>query len=117
MNKFAQFALFNAVRDSGFVALAGVTLMTGFSFDPELAFMVGGHVSLIFCLGLMYRVSQIDRTGISRTEAWRVLSPDERPGDGWSIRRAHDYFQDTLLRFAKAAAGVAAVLLGLALIT
>ncbi|NWG23964.1 MAG: hypothetical protein HXY30_06020 [Pseudorhodoplanes sp.] len=116
MNKFAQLAFVNAVRDSGFVALAGLTLMTGFSFDPELAFMIGGQISLIFCLGLLYRVSQIERTGICRTETWRMLPPDERPGDGRAIRRAHDDLQRTLLSFAAAAAGVAALLLTLALI-
>lgn len=115
MNRFAQFAFCAAARDSGFVALAGVTLMIGLSTDPALAFTFGGHVSLIFCLGLLYRVSQIERTGICRTEAWRVLSADELPVDGWTIRRAQDFLQDTLLSFAKAAAGVATVLLGLAL--
>ncbi len=35
MDRFAQFAFSTALRDASFVALAAVTLMVGFSFNPR----------------------------------------------------------------------------------
>lgn len=110
MSRFAQFAFFTTARDASFVAVAATTLMVGFSFDPALALNLGGHASMLFCLGLLLRLSQLERRGVLRTEAWWVLEPHERPCDAQSLTRAHDDMQQTLLRFAKGASGTAGVL-------
>lgn len=111
MSRFAQFAFFTTARDASFVGVATATLMVGFSFDPALALNLGGHASLLFCLGLLLRLSQLERRGVLRTEAWRVLEPHERPPcDAQSLTRAREDMQRTLLQFAKGASGAASML-------
>ena len=116
MNRFAQFAFSTTARDASFVALAAGTLMIAFSFDPVLALHLGGQASLLFCLGLMHRVVRLERGGVLRTEAWKVLEPHERPCDAQSLIGAHDHMQRTLLRFAKGASGTACGLFGASLL-
>ena len=53
MDRLAQFAFSLTLRDASFVALAAVTLMVGFSFDPPLALVIGAHVALMFSLFLL----------------------------------------------------------------
>lgn len=111
MNRFAKFAFSTTLRDASFVAVAAGTLMIGFSFDPALALHLGGQVSMLFCLGLLHRLTQLEKRGVLRTEAWRVLEPHERPPcDAQGVTRAHHHMQRTLLRFAKAASGTAGAL-------
>jgi hypothetical protein len=112
MGAFHRFAFFTTARDAGFVSLAAATLMLAFSFEPALACFVGGNVALIFALGLLLRVACLSDEHIVRTEVWRILTPQERPIGESALRHARDDLQDLLLRFAKAAAGVAAVLFG-----
>jgi hypothetical protein len=115
MDAFHRFAFFTTARDASFVALAAATLMLAFSFEPALACFVGGNVALIFTLGLLLRVACLSDERIVRTEVWRILTPQERPVDETERRQARDDFQELLLRFAKAAAGIAVALFGSAL--
>jgi hypothetical protein len=115
MDRFAQFAFSTALRDASFVALAAVTLMVGFSFNPPLALVIGAHIALIFSLLLLYRVTLLTDERVKRTEAWRVLEPNERPHGDFALAIAHDRLEDVLLRFSKTSAGVACTLLTLSL--
>jgi hypothetical protein len=115
MDAFHRFAFFTTARDASFVALGTATLMLAFSFEPALACFIGGNVALIFALGLLMRAACLSDERIVRTEAWRILTPQELPVGESARRRARDDLQDLLLRFAKAAAGVAVVLLTAAL--
>jgi hypothetical protein len=103
---FRRLAVFTLARDASFVALAAATLMVAFSFAPALAFAIGASIALIFSLALLARAARLTEQRISRTEVWRGLQPDERPGR----RSACDDLQDLLLRFAKSAAGLAIAL-------
>ena len=111
MNRFAQFAYSTIAREASLVALGTTTLMVGFSFDPPLALNLGAQIALIFCLFLLHRVSTLNEERLRRSEAWRGLEPHERPRDGPALMRAKRELQNTLLRFAKGASGVACVLL------
>jgi hypothetical protein len=115
MDRFAQFAFSTALRDASFVALAAVTLMVGFSFNPPLALVIGAHVALIFSLLLLYRVTILTDERVKRTEAWRGLEPHERPHGDSALAIAHDRLEEVLLRFSKTAAGVACTLFTLSL--
>jgi hypothetical protein len=115
MDRFAQFAFSTALRDASFVALAAVTLMVGFSFNPPLALVIGAHIALIFSLLLLYRVTILTDERVKRTEAWRELEPDERPRGDFALAVAHDRLEEVLLRFSKTAAGVACTLFTLSL--
>jgi hypothetical protein len=112
MDRFAQFAYFTTARDASFVAVAAGTLMIAFSFDPALALNLGGHVAMLFCLGLLHRLVRLEERGVLRTEAWKELKPDERPCDAPGLTGAHRHMERTLVRFARGASGVAGVLFG-----
>lgn len=117
MQAFARFAFFTAARDASFVALAGITLMVAFSFDPALALRIGAHVALLYALVLLVRVFVLSEKHVVRTEPWRVLPPEERPTGEAGLRGARDQLEGVLLSFAKAASGVASLLFGFALMT
>lgn len=110
MNPFARFAFFTMVRDASFVALAAGTLMVGYSFEPPLAFKIGATVALIFSIGLLVRSYFLTEERLLRTEVWRALRPDERPAGAQGRRLARAQLEELLLRFAKAASGVAGIL-------
>lgn len=116
MRAFHRFACATIARDAAFVALAATILMIGFSFAPALALALGANVALLFSLVLVLRAACLSDEGIERTEAWRILRPQERPVGEAARRSARDDLQEVLLRFAQAAAGVAIVLYGTSLI-
>lgn len=107
MNPFARFAFFTMARDTSFVALAAGTLMVGYSFEPPLAFTIGATVALIFSIGLLVRSYFLTEERLLRSEVWRALRPDERPAGAQGRRLARAQLEELLLRFAKAASGVA----------
>ncbi len=110
MIPFTRFAFFTVARDTGFVALAATTLMVGFSFEPALAFKIGATVALVYSVGLMTRASFLTDERLKRSEPWRALRPDERPEGEDGLSWARMQFETLLLRFAKAASGVAGLL-------
>ena len=115
MGAFRCFAFAAAARDAGFVALAAATLMLAFSFAPALSLSIGANIALGFAVGMVLRAACLSDDGIERTEAWRILQPQERPAGDAGRRLARDELQDVLLRFAKAAAAAAIILYGASL--
>jgi hypothetical protein len=116
MDPFGRFAFFTTARDASFVAVAGLTLMVAFSFDPALAFYIGAHVALIFSLVLIFRVMRLTEEHVTHTEPWRVLTPAERPAGEEGRRRARERLEEVLLRFAKGASAIASALFGTSLL-
>jgi hypothetical protein len=115
MDRFAQYAFSVVLRDAIFVSLTVVPAMVGFSFNPPLAIAIGAHVALAFSLFLLFRVTILTDERVKRTEAWRDLTPRERPQGDVALAMAHDELEYVLLRFSKSAAGVACVLFVLSL--
>jgi hypothetical protein len=113
---FGRFAFYTVARDTGFVALAAVTLMVGFSFEPSLAFEIGASVALFFSLLLLVRIYFLTEERFLRSEAWRALRPDERPEDEQGQRLARAQLEELLLRFAKGASAIASIFYGAALV-
>jgi hypothetical protein len=116
MAAFRRCAFAMVARDATFVALAAATLMIGFSFAPALSLAIGAHAALAFAIIMVLRAACLREDGIERTEPWLTLEPQERPAGEAGRRQARDNFQDVLLRFAKAAAGVAIALYGASLV-
>ena len=116
MMPFRRFAFFTVARDATFVTLAAATLMLAFSFEPPLAFKIGATVALIFSLLLLTRSYFLTEERFLRSEAWRALKPEERPAGNHGQQLARAQFDELLLRFAKAASGVAGLLYGSALL-
>jgi len=104
-------------RDASFVALAGITLMVGFSFDPALACTVGATVAILFAVLLICRSYTMTEQRFRRSEAWRALTPEERPAGDHGRHLARATMQELMLRFAKNAAALAIVLYATALVT
>ncbi|KAB2883167.1 MAG: hypothetical protein F9K38_06440 [Pseudorhodoplanes sp.] len=88
MDRFARYARSTISRDAGFVALAAVTLMVGFSFDPPLALQIGAQIALMFCLFLLCRICVLTTERLVRSEIWRGLEPGERPCGDHALARA-----------------------------
>lgn len=112
----ARFAFFTLTRDSLFVALAASLLMVAFSFEPPLAFKVGASVALVFSIGLLARSYFMSEERFRRSEAWRALTPEERPTGDLGPQFAKEHFQTLLLRFAQGASAVAALFYASALL-
>lgn len=110
MDAFHRFAFFTVARDASFVALAAGCLMVGFSFAPAMALSIGANIALLFAVGLLLRSACLRAEDIADTEPWRILKPEERPVGEAARLLARDDLQVMLLKFARAAAGVAIVL-------
>jgi hypothetical protein len=110
MIPFRRFAFFTVARDASFVAVAAVTLMVAFSFEPPLAFKIGATVALMFSIGLLIRSYLLTEERFLRSEAWRALKSDERPMGEHAQQLARAQLEELLLRFAKASSGVASIL-------
>src|SRR5512142_1300338 len=110
INPIARLALFTMVGDAGCVALEVDTLMFCYSFEPPLAFTIGATVALIFSIGLVVRSYFLTEERLLRSEVWRALRPDERPAGAPGRKLARAQLEELLLRFAKAASGVAGIL-------
>jgi hypothetical protein len=115
MIKFTRFAAFALARDSIFVLLAVATLMLGFSFEPVFAFKIGATLELIFSLVLLLRSICLTENHFVHSEVWSVLTSDERPAGKFGQQLAQAQFEELLLHFAKAAAGLAVALYSSAL--
>ena len=103
MGAFRRFAVFTVARDAAVVALAAATLMLAFSFAPALALSIGAHAALFFAIGLLLRAACLSEHRMERTEAWRILKPQERPLGDAGRRSARDDLQEVTLRFAEGA--------------
>jgi hypothetical protein len=73
-------------------------------------------VALLFSIGLILRVSLLTEERLLRSEQWRALHAEERPAGDHGRRWARAALENVLLRFAKSAAGIAAILYGSALV-
>lgn len=115
MDRFAQFAFSVVLRDAIFVGLAVMPVMVGFSYSPPLAIAIGAHVALAYSLFLLYRITVLTDERVKTTEAWRELTPRERPMGDTALAIAHDTLEDVMLRFSKTSAGIACVLFAISL--
>lgn len=112
MNPCESYARFTLLRDAGFFAVAAITLMIGFSFEPALALDIGASVALVFAVVQLLRASNLTEERFRRSEVWRALRPDERPAGEHGMRFALSSLQEQMLRFAKTASGTAVALYG-----
>ena len=110
MEELRGLAMISIGRAVFFCWIGIATLVLSFSFDPHLALQVGGISALILCLVLLERYSRTDRTDHRGTELWSMLEAAKRPPPEAANRLLSAVFAETYLRFARWAAGAAAVL-------
>jgi hypothetical protein len=86
------------------VALITVVFVVTRSFELVVICLIGANVALLFSLGLIVWNSRLDDEGIVRTEAWRLLPPDQRPAGPAGRCWARRTLGELALRFAKGSA-------------
>jgi hypothetical protein len=115
MNEFNEKVYYLLVWRAILAALIAAVLMVTRTVEFAAALLVGANIALLFSIGLIVWISELDEEQIIRTEAWRTLVPEERPAGKVGRFCALNCLEEMALRFAKASAAVAAALAGAAL--
>ena len=93
-----------------------VTILLTTAGDLAVALLAGANVALLFSLGLIAWSQSLTDERVVSTEAWRLLSPAQRPAGIGGRRLACRHLRDEALLFAEAASAVAAALSAAALV-
>ena len=144
MDGLSRFALFAVARDAGLAAMAAGILMLAFSVDLPVAFVIGASVFMLFSGVLLFRAFLLSEARVMATQGlsqglsqgsmqgmshgMSLMQPQERAGDDAKAQtqafaqihaQAHatEPLETLLLTTAKSAAGVAALLFALGLLT
>lgn len=117
MDTFARFAFFTIARDAGVASFAAGILMIAYSFNPPLALVLGASVAMFFAAVMLVRALFLTEDRVVATEPWQVMEPDQRPDGDDGRAGACQKLETLLLAAAKNAAGIAALLFGLGLLT
>lgn len=112
---FARFAYFTLLRDALSFSFTAALLMFAFSYSLHLAFNMAATTMLAFALLLLLRVTFMTERRFASSEAWRALADNEKPVGHDGLLWARAELETMMLRFAKAAAGLASLLYGAAL--
>jgi hypothetical protein len=108
-----QLATISVARGVGFAGLAIVCTMVGFSGSIPALLKAGGLGAALVAAVLILKAGSAPRLSHRKTEVWLMLEAHERPPDPLAQELITSARQMALLRFALAAASVAAVLLAL----
>jgi hypothetical protein len=112
MNEFNEKAFYLLVWRAVLATLVGAVFIVTRIAELEAALLVGANIALLFSIGLIAWTSQLDEEQIVRTEAWRTLTPEERPAGKSGRFCALNCLEEIAFRFAKASAAIAAALAG-----
>ena len=110
MREFSENAYYLLVWRAILVALIAAVLMVTHTIELKAALLLGATIAL-----LIVWTSQLDERQIVRTEAWRMLVPEERPAGPAGRQCALNNLAEMAFRFAKASSAVAIALTGIAL--
>jgi hypothetical protein len=116
MRGFTEKAFCLLVWRAILAALIAAVLMITRTVELAAAFLLGANIALLFSVGLIAWTSQLDEEQIVRTEAWRMLGPEEQPAGRAGRRCALANLEEMALRFAKASSAIAIALTGAVLV-
>jgi hypothetical protein len=116
MNPFRDNVFYLLVWRATLVSLVAIVLMTTSGLSLGVALLVGAHVALLFSLGLMFWVDWLDESRIAKIDAWRMLTPGQRPAGVAGRRWARRCHKEVGLQFAKAGSVIAVALATSALV-
>ena len=85
------------------------------NFEPSVVLLIGGGVALVYSLVLVLYAGWLSDDRVVRIEPWRAIEHGERPAGKAGRKWAYNFMNELVLRFAKAASGVAIALLATAL--
>lgn len=110
MEAIRKAAFQSVLRACLFGALAIFCLMAGLSFEPRLAFKVGGTASTLMAGVLLYKAREARTKNHRKTEMWLMLPKDSRPPEVYAQRVSATVLRETYLTFALWTSAIAIVL-------
>ena len=116
MDKMHEVAFRTVQRACLFGALAVFCLMAGLSFEPYLAFKVGGAATTLIACVLLYKAREARYKPYRKTEMWLLLPKEHRPPEAYAQRVIAAILRDTYLNFALWTSAIAAVMWTIALL-
>jgi hypothetical protein len=114
MERLREVALASIGKGCAFAALGIFCMMLGLSFDPLLMVQTGGALTLGLAAVLLLKANLFGRGDYRRTEAWLLLSPQERPPREVAGRLVNGVLSEACLRFARLAATASVLLWSIA---
>lgn len=115
MHPFVEKVFYLLVWRAILAGLMAFALIAWRNFEFAGAFLIGANTALLFSIGLLAWKSHLNEERIIRIEAWRTLSPRQRPAGQAGRRWAFNHLEELTLRFAQASSAVAIALAGTAL--
>lgn len=116
MDDLRETAFALVLRACSFASLGIFCLMVGFSFNPRLAFQIGGTLTLLMVLILVLKAFESQTKDYRRTELWLNLPDERRPPKAYAQRASATVLRETYLLFASWTAAVSIVMWSLALL-
>jgi hypothetical protein len=116
MEKMREIAFQSVQRACLFGALAVFCLMVGLSFEPQLAFKVGGMATTAMAGILAYKAREARNKPYQKTEMWLLLPKEFRPPKAYAQRVSAAILRDTYLNFALWTSAIAVVMWAIALL-
>ncbi len=100
MEQMRQFAREAALRACGFGSLGIFLIMVGTSFEPALAFQIGGTLTTLMAIILVFKAREALTKDYRKTEMWINLPKNQRPADAYAQWASSTVLRDTYLTFA-----------------
>lgn len=88
------------LRGCSFASLAIFCTMIGFSFEPRLAFQLGGILTMIMVGVLLLKAREARTKDYRRTELWLYLEKDQRPPQSFAQFASSTVLHETYTTFA-----------------
>jgi len=100
MEEMRRIAYQTVQRACLFGSLAIFCTMVGLSFEPRLAFQVGGTMTTVMAVILVYKAREALTKNYKKTEMWLYLPKDFRPPEAYAQRVSSTILRDTYFTFA-----------------
>lgn len=88
------------LRACSFASLAIFCVMIGFSYEPRLAFQMGGTLTLLMVGVLLLKAREARTKDYRRTELWLYLEKDQRPPQNFAQFASSTVLRETYTTFA-----------------
>ena len=115
INPFRDRAFYLLAWRAWLVGLAAVVLIVR-GCGPGVALLIAANMALIFAVALSIYAGWLTEERIARSEAWRAITPGERPAGLVGLRWARSCLEELALRYAKGASAAAIALSAMALV-
>jgi len=116
MEEMRRIAYQTVQRACLFGSLAIFCTMVGLSFEPRLAFQVGGTMTTVMAVILVYKAREALTKNYKKTEMWLYLPKDFRPPEAYAQRVSSTILRDTYFTFALWTSAIAVAMWAAALL-